>query len=69
MEHCPELFPQAKGKLWWEKRNKRRQKRLRPGHTSSSAAYAALMQERGEEFRAVVAQRRACATVVGDSHV
>eukprot|EP00974_Lingulodinium_polyedra_P112842 10921390-Lingulodinium_polyedra.AAC.1 len=37
MEHCPELCPQAKGELWWGKRNQRRQKRLRPGHSGRSA--------------------------------
>eukprot|EP00974_Lingulodinium_polyedra_P080713 7820535-Lingulodinium_polyedra.AAC.1 len=69
MEHCPDLFPQAKGKLWRETRRKRRQQRLRPGRSSGSAAYAALMQERGEEFCAGSKQGRACAAVVGESHV
>eukprot|EP00974_Lingulodinium_polyedra_P083488 8082521-Lingulodinium_polyedra.AAC.1 len=34
MEHCPELFPPAKGKLWWEKRGKRRQKLSRAAKTA-----------------------------------
>ena len=69
MEQCPELFPQAKGKLKWESRKKKKQRRLRHGRPSGSTAYADLMEERGPEFRHEARLRRACARVEAASSV
>ena len=69
MEQCPELFPQAKGKLKWESRPKDKQRRLRHGRSSGSTAYADLMEERGAEFRREARLRRERASVEPASSV
>ena len=61
-EANPDLFPQAVGKLHWESRSVKRQRRMRTGRPSGSTSkLEAVMQEHGDEYRAEARRRRGLA--------
>lgn len=64
-EANPNLFPQAVGKLHWETRTlrqQRRRRRLRTGRPSGSTTdFQSVMEEHGDEYRAEAKRRRVLA--------
>ena len=70
LERRPELFPQARGKLHWEKTQPKRRKRFR-SHRPLQRLLEEYVEEHKEELEAEAARRHACAkqSIMASTHV
>ena len=70
LERRPEFFPQARGKLHWEKTQPKRRKRFR-SHRPLQRLLEEYVEEHKEELEAEAARRHACAkqSMMASTHV